>query len=73
MNIWVDTLTKRDHDVSPGTRVARWMRVLIVSIGALVKGPTAPEKRPIREVCHDGRPPSGYSGCHFCRRRLISV
>ena len=53
--------------------MALWMRVLIVSIGALVKGPTAPEKSPISDVCHAGRPPSGYSGCHFWRSRLISV
>ena len=46
---------------------------LIVSIGALVKGPTAPEMRPMMDVCHAGSPPSGYSGWYRCSMLLSSV
>lgn len=38
------------------------MRVLIVSIGALEKGPRAPEMRPIVAVSYEG------SSSTFCRR-----
>lgn len=34
----------------------------MVSMGAFVNGPTAPEMRPIKEVWMAGRPPSGYWG-----------
>lgn len=49
------TLTTREMAVSPSTFDARWIRVLIVSMGALLNGPSAPEINPIAAVSYEGR------------------
>jgi hypothetical protein len=65
------TVVIRVQAVSPARAEARWMRVLIVSMGALVKGPTAPEMRPMPAVCHDGSSlTSGCISCNFFRRAV---
>lgn len=43
-----------------GRECCRSATHLIVSMGAFVKGPIAPEMRPINDVWIAGRPPSGY-------------
>ena len=68
LNIVAETEVMRVHAVSPASADARWMRVLIVSIGALVKGPTAPEIRPAMAVWYDGSCSS--SGWYVCRSVL---
>lgn len=48
--------------LSPGIPGIFCRRVLIVSIGALLSGPIAPETSPMIVVCHEGIGVSAYCG-----------
>lgn len=58
----------RPSAVSPGLAGLFCRRVLIVSIGALEKGPTAPDIKPMREVWYAGTSPELWYFVSWVRR-----
>lgn len=73
LNISLVMVVILERAVSPGCAGIFCNRVLMVSIGALDRGPIAPDTRPIIVVCHEGSGVSLYCGCQRWRISLNSV